>query len=80
MLGKRELASWPQRCLLGLLVAVAAALLGVRAAEEKREPVYVGARVCAQCHHDQAGGDQYSRWLLSRHSVAFAVLAKPEAK
>jgi YVTN family beta-propeller protein len=82
MLGSRELAGWVQRRPLGLLLipAAAATLLWVHAAEEKREPVYVGARVCAQCHHAQAGGDQYSRWLMSRHSQAFAVLAKPEAK
>jgi YVTN family beta-propeller protein len=55
-------------------------LLWLRGAEEKREPVYVGVRVCAECHHDKAGGDQYSRWLMSRHSETFAVLAKPEAK
>jgi YVTN family beta-propeller protein len=55
-------------------------LLWLHGAEEKREPLYVGARVCAGCHHDKAGGDQYSRWLLAQHSRTFAVLAKPEAK
>jgi len=55
-------------------------LLCLRGAEEKHEPVYVGVRVCAECHNDKAGGDQYSRWLMSRHSETFAVLAKPEAK
>jgi YVTN family beta-propeller protein len=63
-----------------LIVAVLWTLVRARGAEEKRQPVYVGARVCAQCHHEKAGGDQYSRWLLSRHSQAYAVLAKPEAK
>jgi YVTN family beta-propeller protein len=63
-----------------MILPVTATWVWVRAAEEKREPVYIGARVCAQCHHDKAGGDQYSRWLMSPHSRAFAVLAKPEAK
>ncbi len=63
-----------------LILAVLWTLMRARGAEEKREPVYVGARVCAHCHHDKAGGDQYSRWLMSRHAQAYAVLAKPEAR
>jgi YVTN family beta-propeller protein len=82
MLGsKRAIEFGRGRARTALLMAV---VLGTwvegRSAEEKREPVYVGARVCAQCHHDKAGGDQYSLWLLSRHAQAYAVLAKPEAK
>jgi YVTN family beta-propeller protein len=82
MLSSGGLVKWAHRWPLGLLVAVAATLVWVevRAAEEKREPVFVGAQVCAQCHHDKVGGDQYSRWLMSRHASAYAVLAKPEAK
>ena len=63
-----------------MLIAVLLVLVQNLAAEEKQQPVYVGARVCAQCHNDKAGGDQYNRWLLSQHSRAYAVLAKPEAK
>jgi len=62
------------------IMGLSLTLVWSRAGEEKRQPVYVGARVCAQCHHDKAGGDQYSRWLMSLHSETFAVLAKPEAK
>ncbi len=80
MLNRGELAKWARGWPLGLLAVLAATLVWLRAAEEKREPVYVGARVCAQCHHDKAGGDQYSLWLMSRHSQAFAMLAKPEAR
>jgi YVTN family beta-propeller protein len=47
--------------------------------DEKR-PVYVGARVCAQCHDGKAAGNQFARWLLSSHQRAYAVLAKPEAR
>ena len=63
-----------------MLIAVLLVLVQNLAAEEKQQPVYVGAQVCAQCHNDKAGGDQYNRWLLSQHSRAYAVLAKPEAK
>jgi len=42
--------------------------------------VYVGARVCATCHEGRQQGDQLSRWLLSKHSQAYAVLARPESK
>jgi YVTN family beta-propeller protein len=82
MLTSSKLARRARRWLPPVLLALAgtAAWIWVRAAEENREPVYVGVRVCAQCHHDQAGGDQFSRWLMSRHSQAFAMLAKPEAR
>src|SRR5271157_4657992 len=42
--------------------------------------VYVGACVCATCHEGRQQGDQLSRWLLSKHSQAYAVLARPESK
>ena len=45
-----------------------------------RPSVYVGARVCASCHEGRQQGDQMSRWLLSKHSQAYAVLAWPESK
>ena len=45
-----------------------------------KQPVYVGARACAQCHEGKAAGNQYSHWLLSAHAKAWATLATPEAK
>ncbi|MGO9111884.1 MAG: multiheme c-type cytochrome [Thermoguttaceae bacterium] len=45
-----------------------------------RPAVYVGARVCATCHVGRQQGDQMSRWLLSKHSRAYAALARPESK
>ena len=64
------------------LLGVPAALLsltwvGVQAAPKK--PVYIGARVCAECHSVESIGNQYSQWLQSRHSKAYSQLAKPEA-
>jgi YVTN family beta-propeller protein len=82
MPGSSKLARRARPWRLAVLVVLAgtAPWVWVCAADENREPVYVGVRVCAQCHHDKAGGDQYSRWLMSRHSQAYAVLAKPEAR
>jgi YVTN family beta-propeller protein len=45
-----------------------------------RPSVYVGARVCASCHEGRQQGNQLSKWLLSKHSRAYAVLAWPESK
>ena len=49
-------------------------------ADEHRQPVYVGAKVCERCHDGADMGHQYSLWLLAKHSKAWAVLATPEAK
>jgi YVTN family beta-propeller protein len=80
MLNRERLSRWNRSWPLRLGVVFTATLIWLGAAEEKREPVYVGARVCAKCHNDEAGGGQYSRWLMSQHASAYAVLAMPEAK
>ena len=61
---------------LAAAVAVPVVLLG----QAVKQPVYVGARACAQCHEGKAAGNQYSHWLLTAHSKAWATLATPEAK
>lgn len=43
------------------------------------KPVYVGSRVCATCHDGPGMGHQYSKWLLSKHSQAYAALSRPES-
>ena len=64
-----------------LAAAVASAAAPVLLdAQAVKQPVYVGARACAQCHEGRAAGDQYSHWLASAHSQAWASLALPEAK
>jgi len=55
-------------------------LLAWSAAGQPVEPVYVGARVCAECHAGPGMGYQFSLWLNSKHSRAYATLALPEAK
>ena len=56
------------------------ALPVVLRAQAQKQPVYVGARACAQCHEGKAAGNQYSHWLASAHAKAWATLALPEAK
>ena len=36
-----------------------------------REPVYLGAKACAECHDDVATGAQYSKWLTTAHARAY---------
>jgi len=53
----------------------------VRAAEGiRKHPVYVGVRACAACHDGKGMGHQFSKWLVSKHARAYAVLADPQAK
>lgn len=67
---------------VALLAALAAVLAVVPriGAQQARQPVYVGTKVCATCHEGKAAGNQYSHWLLSKHARAYAALALPEAK
>ncbi len=67
------------RVILGVLALLALCLGPAGAEGERREPVYVGARVCASCHAGKEMGNQFSLWLLSKHSQAYATLATPEA-
>jgi YVTN family beta-propeller protein len=62
----------------GLLVLSAGS--GPARAQARKQPIYVGARACAMCHEGHEAGNQYSQWLLSQHSKAWAALALPEAK
>jgi len=67
-------------CLIVLTIAVVHSF-SLRAEEgSQKNPVYVGAKVCATCHQGKGMGHQFSLWLASRHARAYAVLAKPEAK
>ncbi len=61
---------------LGALAALPCPL----AAQAQKQPVYVGAHACARCHEGKAAGNQYSHWLTTAHSQAWASLALPEAK
>jgi YVTN family beta-propeller protein len=60
------------------VLAVVFAIVALHGAP--KEPVYVGARACGTCHSGKAIGNQYALWLHSRHSSAYATLARPESK
>ena len=49
-------------------------------AQRKRESIYVGEKVCRQCHHLAGNRDQFNPWRLSQHADAYAALFKSEAK
>ena len=49
-------------------------------AQQEKHPIYVGARVCGSCHDGAGMGHQYSKWLLHKHSQAYASLSKPGSK
>ena len=71
---------WKRRAAgVAVLAAVVAVPVGLRA-QAVKQPVYVGSRACARCHEGKAAGNQYSHWLGTAHSKAWASLATPEAK
>jgi|GEM_PF-120447 len=43
------------------------------------QPKYIGVFTCAACHKNAAMGYQFSKWCLSAHSLAYAVLATEQA-
>jgi YVTN family beta-propeller protein len=45
-----------------------------------REPIYVGAQACAECHDNAATGAQYSKWRKTAHAHAYQALSMPESK
>jgi len=45
-----------------------------------KHPVYVGVRVCRQCHAGPGAGHQFSVWRASKHALAYAGLWSPAAK
>jgi YVTN family beta-propeller protein len=61
------------------LLVVAPALLATGNSSHKH-PVYIGVAACAKCHTDAASGHQFTRWRMSAHARAFAVLARPESR
>ena len=62
------------------LAAVAgAAALAAGAFAADRQPVYIGARACAECHDGPAAGNQFSTWMTTKHAHAYAALSLPEA-
>ena len=66
--------------ILPILILTIFATSVVSAKTEKKMPVYVGAGVCASCHDGSGMGHQMSKWLVSKHAAAYAVLSRPGSK
>lgn len=70
---------------LTVLALLLGAPLAARAADSYataaiREPVYLGAEACAECHDNAATGAQYSKWRTTAHARAYQALSMPESK
>jgi YVTN family beta-propeller protein len=48
-------------------------------AQSPNDRIYVGERVCRDCHHQQGNRNQHNRWRLSKHAQAYSALLMPEA-
>jgi len=67
--------------LFTIFIMIVLSAVFCQAAEmQQKHAVYVGVRKCAECHQGKGMGHQFSKWLISKHARAYAVLAKPEAK
>jgi YVTN family beta-propeller protein len=67
--------------LRSILAALCCLVMAVSlAAQEARQPVYVGASVCAKCHQGEGFGYQQCKMLMHAHAKAYASLAMPESQ
>ncbi len=48
-------------------------------ARDPSAPKYTGVMKCAECHRGPDMGYQFSRWRMSKHAQAYAVLGTPRA-
>jgi hypothetical protein len=65
---------------LTLIVALLLSVGAPTASGQEKEPVYVGVRVCMECHDGPEAGHQFSLWRLSKHAKAYATLSLPESE
>jgi len=68
-------------CIAGVMLLTSArATLASDPGVADRHPVYVGVRVCTDCHDRSKDATHLSsRWRVSKHAHAFAVLWSPES-
>ena len=69
-----------RRKILLILLALCIVPGVTRAQSDDKHPIYVGAKVCAECHSGKGMGHGYAKWIHSKHARAYAVLAQPESK
>lgn len=68
------------RLLLVPALLLAPSALAAYGGGSGKDPIFIGAQACAQCHEGPAMGHQFSKWRLSAHARAYAALSLPEAK
>ncbi|ACB76231.1 multiheme c-type cytochrome [Opitutus terrae] len=71
--------------LLAALATFAVVPLTTRAADSYanapiKDPVYIGAEACAECHDNAATGAQYRKWRTTAHARAYENLSMPESQ
>lgn len=69
-----------KRFLAMVVAAAALSLISYGALSAEGEHKYVGVKKCAMCHKSEAKGNQYGKWLASKHAKAYERLASPEAE
>src|SRR3990167_2574658 len=63
------------------MILLAAAIFWPAAANaETFEHEFVGAKKCSLCHKKPEQGEQYQKWLESKHAKAFETLGTPASK
>ena len=63
-----------------LIVLAAIAMVTVMSAPAAAEHEYVGVDSCKMCHKKEKTGNQYGKWVESKHANAYATLASDKAK
>ena len=48
--------------------------------QQTQDYIYVGEKVCRQCHHLNGNRNQFNQWRLTHHAKAYAVLGNLESK
>jgi len=63
-----------------VLIIIIAVLLVITASQGRERFQYVGNAVCAECHGEEAIGNQMKIWLASPHARAFSRLSSKKAE
>ncbi len=66
--------------LLLLTAIVTVAGVWILFGQQVRDRVYVGEKVCRECHHQAGERNQFNLWRFTKHALAYATLSMPEAK
>lgn len=65
--------------IIPIFILIIASLLVITSGQSRERFQYVGAAVCAECHAEDAIGNQMKIWLASPHAKAFTALGGRKA-